>query len=177
MFLDYQAFAALHSLAGEAKIFDWALMFLAEYFPYVAVLAGLFFVLTHGGKKERIGQLLVGALSLVVSIGIVQKIIVAVWQRERPFLAFDFEPLIERLGPAFPSGHAIVMFTMALMVWSIDRRWGYWFFGFALLNGLARVASGVHWASDIAGGFLVALIVYCAAKKIASGGKRSALAS
>ncbi|MBI4094332.1 MAG: phosphatase PAP2 family protein, partial [Candidatus Liptonbacteria bacterium] len=45
----------------------------------------------------------------------------------------------------------------AAAMWWQNRAWGWWFFALALVNGAARVAAGVHWPLDIAGGAFVGI--------------------
>ena len=55
--------------------------------------------------------------------------------------------------------------AMAFSIFCFNRRLGYWFLGLAVLNSLARIFVGVHWPSDILGGFLAAVISILIVKK------------
>lgn len=69
--------------------------------------------------------------------------------------------LVATTGASFPSGHALG----ATVVWgylalAVRRRW-FWVAATALvlLIGLSRIALGVHWPSDIAGGIAIGALL------------------
>ncbi|RIW35145.1 PAP2 family protein [Bacillus salacetis] len=81
------------------------------------------------------------------------------FKRQRP----DIEALVEQGGYSFPSGHSMGSFilygALAFAVFRLyDHRWSK-FIGAAallllvLLIGLSRIYLGVHYPSDILGGF------------------------
>lgn len=73
--------------------------------------------------------------------------------------------LVPVYSPAFPSAHAgnsmIVYLTIALLL-SADTRWrrpaAAFAFALSLLIGLSRVVLGVHWPSDVVGGWAFGLL-------------------
>lgn len=83
-------------------------------------------------------------------------------QRLRPE---DLEHLVPVSNPSFPSAHAgnsmIVYLTIALIL-TRGTRWGGIAIGCAIplsvLIGLTRVILGVHWPSDVAGGWAFGLL-------------------
>ncbi len=81
----------------------------------------------------------------------------------RPYIALQqdhsmFHPYIPslHLWKSFPSDHAMWSFTVCFMalVWHLPMSWPL--FGLALWVGWARIFAGVHYPSDIIGGFAVA---------------------
>jgi len=86
------------------------------------------------------------------------KVVVA---RTRPHLA---DPVATAAGMSFPSGHAqaaIVGYGILLLVFlpTVTRAARLWISSFAALTvlaiGFSRIALGVHFLSDVIGGFLV----------------------
>ena len=89
--------------------------------------------------------------------------------RPRPVLPSDLQALADASGYSFPSGH--VVFTVTLfggLAYLLARHWkrtGWlrWstlalFLTPAALMGPVRVASGVHWPSDVLGGYLFSFL-------------------
>jgi len=52
----------------------------------------------------------------------------------------------------------VFFFTLAMVVFYRNRKWGTWFFIWALINGIARIYVGVHWPLDILGGALIGIL-------------------
>jgi undecaprenyl-diphosphatase len=78
----------------------------------------------------------------------------------RPPLALhNVHALFSETGYAFPSGHAIFFSAIAVSLYFINKKVGYWFIFFALLIGLARITAGVHFPMDILGGFIIGSLV------------------
>lgn len=157
MALDLVILNWVHGLAGWSVFTDTVGIFLAKYLPYLLGLPVLVFVFQQNNWKFRVKVFLGLALAALISRGIVTEAIRFLYDRPRPFTAFGFSPLVGEGGASFPSGHAAFFFALGFVIFSINRRWGYWFLSLSLLNGLARIFAGVHYPSDILGGILVGL--------------------
>lgn len=157
--MDSVIFGVLHSQAGVSAVVDWFIVMAAAYLPWVLVLAALVLVWKDRSPVRRIEKTVFVALALLVSRGFVTEVIRVLAPRDRPFVVQGFTPMVEQsVTAALPSGHAAVFFALATAVWFMDRRWGYWFGALALVNGVARVAAGVHWPSDILAGAAVGIL-------------------
>lgn len=88
--------------------------------------------------------------------------------RERPNLS----QLLDGVGHSFPSGHPMAAATLWLMIplvvslYTSSRR-AWWTativaVSAVVLIGLSRIYLGVHWASDVVGGFLAASVLVAA---------------
>ena len=163
----------LHLFNGWAEkgaLVAWLALFFAEYFPYFWVLGAVFLILKERDFKARWRFFALASLSVLFSRGILTEAIRFFYYRPRPFLADDSLVVLVNHSPtsSFPSGHAAFYFALALAVFSVDRKRGWYFLGGAAAIGLARIFSGAHWPSDIIGGAAVAAVGFFVAKRLLS---------
>jgi undecaprenyl-diphosphatase len=99
-------------------------------------------------------RLLVAIAILAVLVFVIKRLV----RRQRP--AGEWGGLYRRTDPhSFPSGHAARMAMLAVLGVSLGPPWfGILLLGWAPLVALARVAMGVHYLSDVAGGALLGLV-------------------
>ena len=119
----------------------------------VGVVAGLLV------RRQRRLAMWLG--TTVVAAGLLGLVLKGVVARSRPVLP---DPVAHAGGYSFPSGHAlnsfVILVAFVLVVLpAIPRRWHAALWGAAagavLLVGFARVALGVHYLSDVVGGWLI----------------------
>ncbi|KKU77189.1 MAG: Bacitracin transport permease protein BcrC [Parcubacteria group bacterium GW2011_GWA2_47_8b] len=160
--MDSSVFNAIHSIAGQFGILDALIVFFAKYFGYFLVLGAAIFIYKEKDWHKRFYYFALSVLTIIISRGILAEIIRFFYFRARPFAALGFEPLVNHSATAasFPSGHAAFYFALALAMISIDKKRGWIYLAGAALIGLARVAAGVHWPSDILAGAIVGLISF-----------------
>ncbi len=160
-------FRVLFGLTHANGIVDLLVIFLGTYLPYLLLAGWLWFMLSRfRGWRLRFLFVIETALAVILSRGILTEAIRFFFPVARPFAALGLEPLFFETNNAFPSSHAAIFFAIAVVVGYFDRRMGLWFFALAIINGIARVAGGVHWPLDILGGFVVAVLGAAFAHKI-----------
>lgn len=156
--LNRTSFELFRTLAGRGAFVDGLIVFAAEYMPYLLLFGfAVFLVQLKGEWRVRLAALGETMLTLIISRGVLTEAIRFVFPLGRPFTTLGITPLFVESTSAFPSGHAAFFFALAAAMWWQNRAWGWWFFALALVNGAARVAAGVHWPLDIAGGAFVGI--------------------
>lgn len=158
-FLNQDTFRLIFSVSHRNVFFDSLIVFLATWLPYALFVALIWIFFTR--IKELRHRLLFFteiSLAVLVSRGFLTETIRFFWPNPRPFLTLGLEPLFKEMSSSFPSSHAAVFFAIAMTLFYWNRRWGFWFFAFAGVNSIARIAAGVHWPLDIIGGILVGIL-------------------
>lgn len=139
------------------------------FFGGVAFVTGfsIFLILWFLWKKEYMEVCLI----LVASLGSsgMNHLLKWIFARPRP----SDSPLIQEVFYSFPSGHSMVSMAFYLMIAEIVRRkWGLgWTVQipallFVGLIGMSRIYLGVHWFSDVIGGYVGGLLVYVVGKAL-----------
>ncbi|MFS0638863.1 phosphatase PAP2 family protein [Mesobacillus foraminis] len=128
--------------------------------PVVLPLSLLVLLILYKLLKHRKELILFAAV--MIGSPILNQLLKVFFQRARP----DLNRLIEIGGYSFPSGHAMNAFTLygilTFLLWRhIPVRWGRTILllfstVFILAIGTSRIYLGVHYPSDIIGGYLAA---------------------
>lgn len=95
------------------------------------------------------------ALSFII-VTIIRKL----YNRPRPCIALNIEPLVgHKTGESFPSRHTVSAFAIALALLHISLPLGSIILFLAILVGLSRILCGVHFVSDVLTAIIIALII------------------
>ncbi len=155
--------AAFQEFIQRMPIFSPAIFFIAEILPYV-LLAGIavFFAWrAHDGGQRRLVAVygIVGCVAAIISRFGITVFIRMLVDRPRPFEVLSFQPLFSHdIGHAFPSGHAAFFFAFLPFVFVRSKQAGIIYAIGIFFMGLARVAAGVHWPTDIVAGAVVGIV-------------------
>ncbi|HET6511520.1 MAG TPA: phosphatase PAP2 family protein [Candidatus Kapabacteria bacterium] len=128
----------------------------------VVPIIGFFFILILLGHKRK--RTAISFAIMIIGAGVLIATLKLFFAIARPD---TYEPLVKEMTYSFPSGHAVISFTLygGMAAWLfVSRRKEKWvWFTSALLLVLAaiialtRVYLGVHWPSDIAAGACIAM--------------------
>lgn len=136
--------------------------------PGLAIFAIAVALLVTAGKNYKEAILYLAACG---AGGMFNWLLKLMFQRERP----QINPLLEVTGHSFPSGHSMgtmVVYGLAvyLLLILVRRRWvkitgTILLIAGILLIGLSRIYLGVHYPSDVIGGFAAgaAWVLFCTA--------------
>ncbi|MDP4164219.1 MAG: phosphatase PAP2 family protein [Bacillota bacterium] len=125
--------------------------------PFVIGLSIVLVVFLYKVLKHRLELILF--IAAVAGSAVINQVLKQVFHRVRP----DLHRLIDIVGYSFPSGHAMNAFTvygiLTFLLWRhISKKWERTllilfsiFFIFAI--GISRIYLGVHFPSDIIGGY------------------------
>ena len=167
--LDYSVFHALNSLAGGSSVFDWFIRVGADdhIIPVVLTLLVLLVILLAGNSRERDSAfrcLICALIAVIISVAILF-VLNSMFFRPRPFTTHPAHMLLyHNTDSAFPSNAASLAFVLSFAVLFYHRKVGYIMLALSLYVGLARIAAGVHYPLDIAGGILLGLSSACFAR-------------
>lgn len=147
------------------------------FFKVVTNLSGAFFIivltmlLMLGIKNKKYGKYIIINLASITILNVVLKYIV---QRPRPT---EFR-IINETGYSFPSGHSMVSmafygFLIYLVYHYVQNKYLKWALCTSLtllipIIGISRIYLGVHYTSDVIGGFCVSIAYLMLYTKIIS---------
>ncbi|SNX66508.1 undecaprenyl-diphosphatase [Streptomyces sp. TLI_55] len=166
--LDTSAARRLHSTALDHPAWASTLHVLSDRVWDPVTLRLAVAVLTVWLLYRRAWRLAAWAAVTAVAGGLIGLLVKTVVERARPDLQ---DPIAHAPGYSFPSGHAMTATTsfgifLLVLLPLIPRAWRIVSWCLALLSvlgvGFTRVALGVHWCSDVLGGWLLGLAVVAA---------------
>lgn len=109
-------------------------------------------------KQTRQGGVLL-LLGLAVASIIGNDILKHIFERQRPFITLGLTPFIKAPHSfSFPSGHSLVSFAGATIIFYINKKWGILAYILAMLTGLSRVILMVHYPTDVILGSIIGII-------------------
>lgn len=151
--IDELVFKSINHLGVTLSILNPVMRFLsqkAEYFFYIGIIVYWF---TRSPKNKK--MVIVALSSACVGFGI-GNILSHLFYRDRPFVQFDVNQLIEHAANAsFPSNHSIGSFVIATAIFLFRKKDGVIWLLLAGLISFSRIWNGVHFPSDvIAGAFI-----------------------
>lgn len=168
--LNQEIFFYIYNFFQHSAFLQNVAVFFAESFSdMVAVLAAGFLIFHHEvfSKKHptlelrrKWKEIILVFLTAIFARAITEvlKFIIAA---PRPFVKLaNVVPLIyESAYSSMPSGHATFYMALAVVIYMYHKKAGYVFMIFALIIGLARIGTGVHFPVDIISGFAIGAIV------------------
>jgi undecaprenyl-diphosphatase len=151
----------LHDWASSSPALTSVVVLIALYGIWVLPLTlALGWFWPASGRLERRRSIVAGCLAAAVALGLGQ-VLERTLDRPRPFVALGFTPLVPHVADAsFPSDHTMAgVALVSPLLWSASPRTGALLLIWALVVGVARVAVGLHYASDVFASALLGLVL------------------
>src|SRR3989339_707550 len=100
-------------------------------------------------------------LTILIIGGVVVQVLKYLFNRPRPLQRIAD---IKLLSPAFrehgfPSGHTMAIFTAAVFLSKMIKKYSWLFFIVAAIVGISRIYVGVHFLSDVIGGAIIGICI------------------
>lgn len=167
MDIDQSLFFSIYDFANSLPFGKELIVFFGEYLVVIAL--GIFFIIAYreyrkdkNAEKRYILPLLYGSAAALIVVPLIRLL----GPRLRPFVALSLSPTLTAFSSSFPSAHTIFMFAFATGVYFVNKKLAYLLFAFGFLIGLARIAGGVHYPSDILGGAVLGVATALVLHKI-----------
>lgn len=147
----------LYYLNNLAKNWGFANKFFAEYLIYGLPLF-LIWLWFYDKKSKKVVLRIIA--SVLLSWQVISRLIGYFIYRPRPFEFGNVRELVfHRPTYSFPSDHAAALFAVAAAFWFVgNRKLAIIFFAIASVICFFRVATGIHWASDIVAGAFIGIV-------------------
>lgn len=132
------------------------LTWITRFGYWLFILYGILEWFRPGTVKEKLYQrrTLLYCLAAVGLGSAISFLIGRIWSRPRPFVQGDALALVKHEANAsFPSNHAMNSFAVSLMLLARHNKWGFPALLWMGVLASSRVLSGLHYLSDIIGGF------------------------
>lgn len=138
------------------------LQFLSAYTTWIniSIVIVLLFIAWKKGSWSMWHHFFSTALVMILTALLIW-LMKTLFDRDRPFSTY---PFIEKLslggGSSFPSGHTMETFAMAFAITRVFRikEVGILLFLWASMVGYTRMALGVHYPTDVAGGAILGML-------------------
>ncbi len=153
-------FLQLHSLVGQSVFIDTLVIFLAQFLIFVMAGILLVTVLLEKEQSRKI-SLLTHILASVLIVYVIVTVCKLYFAVPRPFVQFPHNTQLFSYGgfDSFPSGHAAFASLIATLGYLKNKRLWMSLSLCAILVGVARIVSGVHFPVDIIVGYMIGIMV------------------
>lgn len=149
-------FFYIYNLNGQFWLLDQLMIFGTTSLIYLLFTLCLLLSL-RGGASEKKAFLLI-LLALPVAVLLIKGIHLFFFE-DRPFITFDFIPLVSVVNDAsFPSRHATISAVIAFAFTYFRSKWTAFMLFLMVWIGLSRVYVGAHYPLDVIGGFAIGAI-------------------
>ena len=131
-------------------------VFAAQYLYLLVIAIGILFLLFAKSSVKK-SMVLLSTVALPISF-IIGKLLEHFVMSPRPFMVEHVQPLVAHAaGNSFPSSHTLLTMAVASIIFVYNKKLGIFLAILALLVGIARVISKLHYPQDIMGSIVIAV--------------------
>lgn len=167
--IDQNIFLFINSFVGKSEIIDsTAKLLVNEYFlpTILSIILFSFWFYWREDRDIKQRSVLLGVLSVTLGSMVLVSLINFFIQRPRPFDVLDVNLLFYKpTDPSFPSNATVVIFALALSIFSADKKIGLVALILASIYGFLRVFVGVHFPLDVLVGAFIGIVSVVVLKK------------
>jgi undecaprenyl-diphosphatase len=163
--INKKIFFKLNSLANRSKFLDRFFIFWARDFLFIFIFFSFVVFLFKGvaGFFGLTRNEIITAVLIVIFAWIASTFLKVIHFTPRPYL---YEKKKVRIllrkspkSPAFPSGHAAILFSAGGALLCLSPILGIVVCIFGVFVVLARIITGLHWPVDVLGGAILGLLL------------------
>jgi len=152
LFFRLYNFTVSHELVSKLAVF--ITKFSSKFFSIIYFAVGGWLIYNSDPRLRTF-------ILIPASVYLIVKLIPGLYNRRRPFAEYGLQNLVkQREDHAFPSTHTASSLIISLVVLKISFELGIIMFVLAVITAFTRIMVGVHYPSDILGGWLIALMLY-----------------
>jgi undecaprenyl-diphosphatase len=164
MAYDWAVFQIINGWAGRWPLLDGLMRLLVNDYGLTTLMAlglvALWFEGRDWSTRERNQRAVLMGILALMAANVALKLCNLLYFRPRPFQVGPVTLLFYRpTDSSLPSNVAVVGFSLAVSVWSANRKAGLGLAVVALLLGFARIFCGVHYPADVLAGALLGGVV------------------
>jgi len=152
LFFRLYNFTVSHELVSKLAVF--ITKFSSKFFSTIYFAVGGWLIYNSDPRLRTF-------ILIPASVYLIVKLIPGLYNRRRPFAEYGLQNLVkQREDHAFPSTHTASSLIISLVVLKISFELGIIMLVLAVITAFTRIMVGVHYPSDILGGWLIALMLY-----------------
>jgi len=160
--MDYNFLKWFNSFAGQWEWLDVLGIICAEYLIFAIPLI-IFLVYFFSKNRKKMFSIILKIILALALVYTLNYLIGLIFARTRPFVnnneIYQLAKLFTKPTDfSFPSYHTATVFVFAFIVLLDWKKFGIILLVPALIVGLARIFTGVHYPTDILGGILTAIV-------------------